>query len=154
MISSVTSLTDDLKLKIFDLWNSNYPIDIALKTEEDFSLYLAGLDNKTHFMIINSHDMLEAWMMTFSRDNKTQLAMIVDFNAQNKGLGSMLLEKAKELNTSLYGWIVQSNEYKLVNGKSYKSPAAFYIKNGFEIQNDISLENAPIKAERIYWGNK
>jgi len=89
--------------------------------------------------------------ITFNRDNLILFAIIVDSKNQGKGFGSLFLNKLKDLQNELNGWVIDHDNDSKLNGSQYKSPLAFYIKNNFEVLNNFRIDNEKISAVRIQW---
>lgn len=58
---------------------------------------------------------------------------------------------AKEVNEELNGWVIDPDYYMEANGQFYKTPIDFYIKQGFEILEEIKLKTDQISAIKIRW---
>nr|WP_294931564.1 GNAT family N-acetyltransferase [uncultured Flavobacterium sp.] len=134
-----------------EIWNNKYPAKLHLKTPEDFNLYLNGISNTKHYLLIDDSDKIIGWAFTFLRDGENWFAIIVDSKIQGRGNGTFLINEIKKNNTNLKGWVIdQENEVKQ-NEEIYKSPIPFYIKNGFEVLPDIRIENEKMSGVKIYW---
>ena len=73
---------------------------------------------------------------------------------KGKGLGRKMLDKLKQSENHLNGWVIDHNNDKKKNGKPYISPLGFYQKCGFEILVKERLEHHKISAVKIKWTNK
>ena len=62
-----------------------------------------------------------------------------------------MLDKLKQTNRELYGWVIDHNNDKKTNGKSYDSPLEFYKKHDFEILQTERLGLEKISAVKIRW---
>lgn len=134
-----------------EIWNNEYPAKLYLKTPEDFNLYLNGISNTKHYLLIDDSDKIIGWAFTFLRDGENWFSIIVDSKIQGRGNGTFLINEIKKNNTNLKGWVIdQENEVKQ-NEEIYKSPIPFYIKNGFEVLPDIRIENEKMSGVKIYW---
>ncbi len=134
-----------------EIWNNEYLAKLHLKTPEDFNLYLNGISNTKHYLLIDDSDKIIGWAFTFLRDGENWFAIIVDSKIQGRGNGTFLINEIKKNNTNLNGWVIdQENEVKQ-NEEIYKSPIPFYIKNGFEVLPDIRIENEKMSGVKIYW---
>jgi hypothetical protein len=60
----------------------------------------------------------------------------------------------KTENNEFYGWVIDHNDDLKANGEAYQTPMPFYLKQGFEILNDIRIDNEMIKAVLIKWSEK
>jgi GNAT superfamily N-acetyltransferase len=145
------TLSPEQKSAIINLWNNEYPENIAYSDPVDFDNYLAALGNPRHTLILTEDHKIIGWFVDFTREEEKWFAMIVDSSYQGKGLGSQLLTKAKEQNDELNGWATDHNNYKKRNGGVYKNPIEFYIKNGFSILSKTRLELEKLSAVKIKW---
>ena len=146
-------LTAHQKKQVFDLWNTEYPASICHKNIDGLEEYLSKLKNPKHTLIVDKNELL-AWYCDFERDSERNFAMIVSRQAQGLGIGTKLLNLAKSINNSLFGWVVIGDGYKKIDGSEYPSPVGFYEKNGFEILFDQTWESDVLKTVKIRWGNK
>ena len=61
-----------------EIWNNEYPAKLHLKTPEDFNLYLNGISNTKHYLLIDDSDKIIGWAFTFLRDGEDWFAIILD----------------------------------------------------------------------------
>lgn len=144
-------LSDSQKQNILNLWNNEYPEEIAYASIEEFNTYLDNLSDHSHYFISDGDIADIGWAMTFKRNNELNFAMIVHSEYQRMGVGTYLIDKIKEGQHKLVGWTIESGEYQKGSGGPYISPIKFYKKNHFEIHSNKYLENAPINAVKISW---
>ncbi|NER12033.1 GNAT family N-acetyltransferase [Leptobacterium flavescens] len=137
------------KIAIRELWNKEYPVKLRLETFNDLENYLSELEDPHHILLIDADKELKGWYVDFSREDERWFAMILNSELQGKGLGSKLLKMAMDRETELNGWVIDHEKDLKQNGKPYRSPIAFYLKNGFEILPDNRLELDKISAVRI-----
>lgn len=90
-------------------------------------------------------------MSVFTRDEEIWFSIIINKNHQKRGIGRMLLNKAKEGYIVLNGWVVDKDSYLKQDGSPYSSPLGFYQKNGFEVLPEIRLSNEKLSAVKIRW---
>ncbi|ESU22650.1 hypothetical protein FEDK69T_19080 [Flavobacterium enshiense DK69] len=150
-IAEIKDLSNEQKLRLFELWNNEYPEKLCYPSLSDFEDYLGKLDNKTHFLLKDENKKIAGWALLFERAKETWFAIIVDTSFQGKGLGSKLLERLKSKTNTLNGWVIDHNNDKKSDGSIYKSPIIFYIRNQFKINNVIRLELDIISAVKIEW---
>lgn len=144
-------LSIEEKVSLMQLWNAEYPVKLNLKTIEDFELYLNGLSETKHYLLLNDSDLIQGWVFTFLREEENWFAIILNSNIHGKGIGPLLMNEIKMNTTSLNGWVIdQENEIKH-NETFYKSPLQFYIKNDFIICSEIRIENEKLSAVKINW---
>jgi GNAT superfamily N-acetyltransferase len=136
---------------IFRLWNTEYPVQLGLESLQQLDQYLENLINPTHFFAINEQNAIVAWAFTFFRDDLRWFAVIVDSAAQKSGIGTIMLNKIKEEEKILHGWVTDHFRYVRSDGLPYPSPLAFYIRNGFEVNEQERLETGQLSAVRIRW---
>ena len=139
------------KLVLRELWNNEYSVRLHLKTIEDFELYLAGLSNTKHYLLFDDLDKIIGWTFTFLRENENWFAIILDNQIQGKGNGSLLINELKKNNDILNGWVTDHENEVKQNKEIYKSPMAFYLKNGFTILPETRIENEKMSAVKIIW---
>ena len=139
------------RAQIRRLWNNEYPRDIHHANQDDTDMYLGGLRDSIHIFFEDNKGNVGAWLSHFYRDGHRNFVMIVDERYQGKGVGSMLLEKAKQITNELHGWIVPEDKYVRSDGKPYRSPEKFYIKNGFKVHKDITSHTHVLSAVKVIW---
>ena len=120
------------KEEVLNLWNNEYPEKLSYKTLQDFEDYLENLAEQFHILMINEKQEIKGWYFDFMRDNEKWFAIILDSKLQGKGLGTRILNMAKEKEIVLCGWVIDHNNYRKKKGEIYKSPIDFYLKNGFK----------------------
>lgn len=150
-ITETQSLSHFQKEAIFKLWNECYPAALAYKSLDQLDEYFNGLLELHHCFLMDDNRSITGWAFTFTREYEKWFAIIVDDAFQGKGCGSLLLNRLKEIEPTLNGWIIDSNEYKKEDGNLYASPAAFYKKNGFVVLPDIRLHHSKFSAVKIQW---
>lgn len=147
----VTDLSQTRKEEILSLWNNEYPENLNYHSLSDFENYLKALTNQSHILLIDKNGSLKGWYFDFVREDETWFGIILDSKLQGQGLGSRILNLAKEKEAELNGWVIDHNNDKRSNGEFYNSPLGFYLKNGFELLPDIRLELEKLSAVKIRW---
>jgi GNAT superfamily N-acetyltransferase len=150
-IEQTQVLTKDQKKEIVDLWNKEYPTHLAYKHVSEFDEYLAGLTGYQHLLVHDEDKSINAWFMTFTREQARWFSMIVDSSLQGQGIGSQLLNAAKTTETELNGWATDHDRDVKADGTAYPSPIGFYLKNDFKILEDIRLEKGELSVVKIRW---
>jgi GNAT superfamily N-acetyltransferase len=150
-IKKTQLLTEDQKKQINVLWNSEYPESVKHADVSDFDNYLEKLGHPSHTLLIDESNTILGWFAHFDRDHEKWFAMIISSTIQGQGYGSTLLRLAKENQPELNGWVIDDNKYLKANGELYKSPLAFYIKNGFQVLKENRLELETFSAIKIKW---
>ncbi len=145
-----TVLTPNEKVAIQQLWNNEYPVQLQGALEE-LEAYLAPLLNKLHLFAVDESDKIVAWAMMFDRDGERWFAIIVDRSTQGKGVGKLLLEQLQQNTDVLSGWVSDCDNYRIADGRAYRSPLPFYVKNGFNIVAGVRLETGNLSALKINW---
>jgi GNAT superfamily N-acetyltransferase len=140
-------LTSLQSAQINQLWNDEYP----LKLKDRFPILLDGADWQNHYIILDEEQNVIAWAIDFEKEKQIRFSIIVDSKQKGKGLGSLLIKRLKEENKEFYGWVIDHNNDLKSNGEHYQTPIPFYLKHGFEILNDITIDNEMIKAVLIKW---
>ncbi len=140
-------LSSNQLAQINQLWNDEYPINL----KDRFLMLLDGVEHYNHYVMEDAEHNILAWAVVFEKENETRFSIIVNSTYKQKGLGSRLVEKIKSENNLVYGWVIDHNEDLKSNGEPYQTPLLFYVKHGFEILNDIRIDNEMIKAVKIKW---
>jgi GNAT superfamily N-acetyltransferase len=135
--------------QINQMWNDEYP----LKLKDRFSLLLEGVSNFTHYLI-EEEQTVQAWAVVFEKDAELRFSIIVSETRQGKGLGKVLIEALKADYEVLLGWVIDHNEDVKSNGTFYQTPMPFYVKQGFEILNDLRIDTEMIRAVKIKWSKE
>ena len=144
-------LSESEKLEILKLWNKEYPKQLAYASKKEFDEYLEALVEQSHIILVDENNRIKGWYFDFVRDNEKWFAIILDSKLHGKGLGTKLLNLAKEKESELNGWVIDHNNEKKTNGEIYHSPLDFYLKNGFEKLTLERLELDKISAVKIRW---
>ena len=145
-----TALSPNHKEIIFNLWNSEYPSQLAFKNASDLDIYLNNLLNPKHYFVEIDNE-IKAWAFAFERDSEIWFAIIVNSNFQNRKVGSTLLNELKLNFEVLNGWVIDHQNYLHQDGRTYHSPLNFYTKNGFEIIKETRIEIPTLSAIKIKW---
>ncbi len=141
-------LTEPLRVAILALWNQEYPASLNY-TLADFEAYLNGLKDNKHYLLWIG-DAIMGWAFSFKREDEKWFAIILDQNIQRQGYGTQLLDKIKEKEPVLNGWVSDHDNAIKSNGEKYKSPLGFYIKNKFLVTS-ARLETEKLSAVKITW---
>ncbi|WP_431125929.1 GNAT family N-acetyltransferase [Flagellimonas flava] len=146
-----SSLAQSEKVQVLELWNNEYPEKLGYTSMAAFDTYLEHLKDSSHILLIDEDKKIKGWYFDFKRDNEKWFAIILDSQIHGKGIGSKMLELAKEKENELNGWVIDHSTDKKKNGESYHSPLNFYLKNGFEKVTGNRLELDKISAVKIKW---
>ena len=144
-------LSESEKIEIYELWNNEYPENLSFKSKEEFDNYLKSLTEQSHLLIIDINKNIKGWYFDFTRNNEKWFAIILDSKIHGKGLGTRILELAKQKEYELNAWVIDHNRDKKKDGEFYNSPLSFYLKNGFEKLTRNRLELDKISAVKIKW---
>jgi GNAT superfamily N-acetyltransferase len=144
------ALSTGQKESILRLWNGEYPVQLAFDSLAGFENYLRALSKPLHYIGVKDGNIV-AWAFAFDREGERWFAIIVSSTVQRKGYGTTLLQKLKEDNSVLNGWVTDHNNDKKRNGEVYFSPCDFYVKNGFRICEGCRLETEKLSAVKILW---
>ncbi|MEO5889498.1 MAG: N-acetyltransferase [Ferruginibacter sp.] len=145
------SLTAEQKEGVRALWNQEYPEKLRHNNLSDLENYLQNLEDQEHFLLTDAEGKLSGWAFTFSREDERWFAIILGNNIHGLGFGRSLLNKLKEKDPKLNGWVIDHDSNQKRNGQFYKSPLDFYLKNNFEVIQDTRLETDNISAVKIEW---
>lgn len=149
-ILSTATLTAAQKHRIFQIWNEEYPAQIAYKDVGGFEEFLAKSNKHRHFIVEEPGGKIMAWLMIFEREQGNWFSIIVDGNAQGKGYGSRLIQCLKEAVPNVKGWAVDHDNYQTLSGRPYQSPLNFYRKHGFTVTGR-RWDNGQLSSVMIYW---
>ncbi len=150
-LKETTTLSEKEKQEITTLWNTVFPATLGFENINAFDVFFAGVENVMFALAINSADRLVGCFIAFWRNNQQFFSILIADEAQGKGLGTQLLQQAKEKHQELNGWMVDVAGYKRKDGSAYQSPEAFYIKHGFEILKTDRWDNEKVKSVKIRW---
>jgi len=145
-------LTEGQKEEIYSLWNDEYPEKLTHRNLESFEDYLDGVAQKLHLLLLDDQEQIIGWLFLFERNEEDWLAMIVAGKLQGKGYGTRLLKEAMLHTDTLNGWVIDHFNDRKLNGDIYRSPLAFYLKNGFRLVAEERFESAKMSAVKIRSG--
>lgn len=146
-----SQLSESQLQQLFDLWNQEYPSQLAMPSLGDLQIHFLMLDAVEHVLLTGPDQQLKGWASTFDREGERWFAMIVDQTFHRQGHGRQLLSKLKAKTTVLNGWVIDHDRYVRKDGLPYPSPLGFYLKNGFNILPECRLELDIISAAKIRW---
>ncbi len=149
--ATTTFLNLQEKQAVFKLWNQEYPKNLSYSKLEEFDSYLLGLENPHHVLVKDELNQIWGWYVDFKREHEIWFAMILDASIQGKGIGAQIIEKAKNSNKILNGWVIDHVKYLKKDGSTYRSPLGFYLKNNFKVVKETRLELPKISAVKIIW---
>jgi GNAT superfamily N-acetyltransferase len=144
-------IDNETKGQLFNLWNSECPEKLTHKDLEEFEDHFLKHPNSKHFIVTNYEFQIVGWAYCFDREKEKWFAIILSDKIHGKGIGRKLLDKLKEEEIELNGWVIDHNNDKKNNGLTYVSPLKFYEKCEFEILHNTRLENEKLKAVKIKW---
>jgi ribosomal-protein-alanine N-acetyltransferase len=143
-IHKTKELTSRQIQQIQQLWNQEYPVNL----KDRFSILLEEVEQYHHYLIEQNNEVW-AWAVGFEKDNETRFSLIVSSTHQNKGLGTLLLERLKNELGEFYGWVIDHNNDLKQDGTHYKTPLPFYSQNGFEVLPENRIDTAMLQAVKI-----
>ncbi|MFC5047399.1 GNAT family N-acetyltransferase [Aquimarina hainanensis] len=152
-IQETSSLHSIHKKEIYQLWNKEYPKQLAYADMSDFDTYLNSLIDPIYRLLIDK-DRIKGWYTDFIREEKRWFVMIIDTSLHGKGYGRKLLQLAQNNRLELNGWAIDHDEDKKQDGSPYRSPITFYQKNGFIVIPNIRLRSDLINAVKVQWKNE
>lgn len=150
-VVETSELTPQQKQAVHHLWNREYPTQLRHGSITELEGYLNDLHHRKHYLILDEDNEVQGWMLLFERAHESWFAMILNQGLQGKGWGTILLNRAKERGRKLNGWVIDHDHDRKHDGGIYRSPLAFYLKNGFRFEPDQRLENHKISAVKISW---
>jgi GNAT superfamily N-acetyltransferase len=145
-----TELSQLEKNAVLDLWNKEYPDRLAYKNLDAFDEFLLKIGRPKHNLLFDGNKLV-AWVATFDREGERWFSVIVDSSQQGKGIGKKLIERVKEEEEHLCGWVVDHEDYQKSDGGPYISPITFYEKMGFDIITEERYKGDRLSAVKIYW---
>jgi GNAT superfamily N-acetyltransferase len=148
------SLDDRERKAVMDIWNAQYPSQIAYVRDADFDAYLNGLSDLNHLLLVDDAGGIHGWAFSFTRDEQRWFAIILSDHVKGRGTGRKLLEMLKAREPHLNGWVIDHDNDKRMDGANYISPLGFYEKCGFDILREIRLETPKLSAVKINWTKK
>ena len=150
-IIETDTLNENQKLQLSGLWNSVYPENVAYHSLSAFEEYLAGLEALRHLLLVDPDLKIHGWAFSFNRKGERWFAILLDASIQGKGMGRLLMDKLKVNEQHLYGWVVEHDDYKKLDGSPYRSPLSFYLNNGFKICDDARFDSDKLSTIKIQW---
>jgi len=149
-ITEKSTLSPAEKEQVKTMWNGEYPSSLSFNSIADLDIFFNNVQNPKHYCCTEANT-LAAWMSIFTRDEEIWFSIIINKNHQKRGIGRMLLNKAKECYSVLNCWVVDEDSYLKQDGTPYSSPLKFYQKNGFEVLSEIRLNTEKLSAVKIRW---
>jgi len=150
-ITKTDDLSEAQKQRIVELWNAEYPVQIQHSGIDSFDEYMSIKGNLEHYLLKDENGEIKGWLATFMREGEKWFALLVDSSEQKKGYGTRLLNEVKEFEKEINGWAIDREKDVKANGETYRSPIGFYLKNDFEILNELRLETETLSAVKIKW---
>jgi GNAT superfamily N-acetyltransferase len=150
-ITKTIDLDEKTKNQLLNLWNTEYPEKLSYKDLAEFDDYLQKLTNLKHLLLTSEENIIYGWAFSFDRENEKWFAIILSEIVQGQGLGREMLNKIKQSEYVLNGWVIDHYNDKKKNGQTYTSPLRFYEKCDFEILKKERLELDNISAVKIKW---
>ncbi len=144
-------LTSTQKNRIVELWNAEYPENLAFSEVSKFDVYLSERPHQKHFLLMNTVDEIVGWACVFERESARWFAIIIDGGQQGKGLGAKLIDALKAAENQLFGWVIDHSDSRKSNGETYQSPLGFYRKIGFTVHEGERIEKDGISGVKIEW---
>lgn len=139
------------KLRIMNLWNKEYPANLAYADISGFEEFLNSVSHKRHFLLLDESNEILGWAMIFQRDNADWFSIIIDGSLKGQGYGTKLVNELKRHVETLYGWAVDRDDEKKLDGEFYRSPLEFYKKIGFRINENEKMNSEKISCVKIEW---
>jgi hypothetical protein len=151
MIIHTQVLNQQQQFELLKCWNEVYPLNLKFDDLGKMKIYFDGLQKLEYFLLIDSSIPATAFSFRFIRDEELWLAMLMPPAMQGKGYGSILIEELTENINSISAWVVDHERDVKADGSPYISPLLFYLKERFEIQEGVRLENDAISAAKLVW---
>ncbi len=150
-ISKSNSLSQPEKITIFNLWNAEYADHLAHADVASLDAYFEKLEDVTYYLLKDDEEDVKGWAITFDREDERWFAIIISEKLQGKGYGNMMMDRIKQDEPVLNGWVTDHIEDIRSDGRPYLSPIDFYIKNDFVVLENTRFEKGRLKAVKIRW---
>lgn len=137
-------------ISLFNIWNAVYPTEATFQKIEDIIHYLNQKIHPTHYVARDLNDKIDGWLMTFTRDQSRFFVLLVNKQAQAKGIGTRLMSSAMKDEETLNGWVVTRSGYHLLDGTPYLSPINFYKKLGFQ-ETTTTITHNELETTLVQW---
>ena len=66
-IEKTDALADAQKKVLLDLWQKEYPVQLGYAGMDDFDVYLAGLEQLQHYLLLDGGNEISGWAFRFQR---------------------------------------------------------------------------------------
>ena len=150
LIDHEGALSEETIKRLFQLWNSEYPVSIAHDNVNDFKNYLNNLEQVRH-RFITFEGIVVGWQFRFLRSGNRWFGMMVDSKWQGNGLGRKLLKQLQKDENEIFGWVVTKGDYVKADGSLYRSPLVFYTKHDFKVMEEEVMKTDRLETVKIYW---
>lgn len=150
-IQETRTLNESMQKNLQRLWNAEYPEFFNYNNFEDFKNYLQKLEDVRHYLVTDPEEVIIGWATDFSRQDERWFGIVVKESYQGLGMGSLLINRLKEKNTQLSGWMIDHNRELKNNGTAYHSPVRFYRQHNFELDPADHIGFDRISAIKIGW---
>jgi len=147
----VESLHVPVLQQLLRLWNAEYPRILCHASLMELNAYLNKLGPTEHLLLLNETENVEGWAWKFNREGERWFAIILSGKVQGQGWGSALLERLRDSEHQLNGWVIDRSDFFKMDDTSYRSPMPFYEKCGFTVLPDVRLESDSFSAVKIRW---
>lgn len=139
-------LTELQAAQIRQLWNDEYPV----RLKNRFGMLLEGVKNDEHYLIEDEHKKVQAWAVSFEKENETRFSILVSEKHQGQQLGSRLIKALQQNHHTFFGWVIDHDRDVKNDGTPYRTPLPFYLKHGFSICPD-RMKTDIIDAVKVKW---
>ncbi len=141
-----------------NMFNSEYPTILDRVTIEYAKRRLLNIDDKIKIITarnITSEGSKLVGLMIIRQSKKEKLvpwfSMVIQRGFQQKGIGTVLVNKAKQLYDKLHGWCTPKDGYTREDGSIYPSPLGFYQKHDFKIRKEKVDYKEGLDLVEIVW---
>src|SRR5215203_2848560 len=105
-ITKTENLSEAQKRSIVEIWNAEYPVQLWHPDTRSFDDYLSKLGAPVHYLLRDENDRIKGWLACFVRDGEKWFAILIDSREQKKGYGAALLNRVKESEAEINGWVI------------------------------------------------
>ena len=153
-----TDINEDDCLNYQHMFNAEYPTIIKRATLDYCKERLLNTENPVRIFTARSiqseGSKLIGLIVVRQKDGAEEvpwISMVIHRDYQRKGIGSTLLEKAKQYYDTLHGWCTPADGYEREDGSVYPSPLNFYKKHGFKIVKENVNDVEGLDLVEIAW---
>lgn len=139
-IDSYIDINEDDCVNYQHMYNSEYPKIIDRASLQDCKNRLLDTEKPAKIFTARSIQSEGSKLIGLiivrpkkGEENIPWFSMVIQREYQRKGIGTILIDMAKQHYEKLHGWCTPADGYEREDGSTYPSPLGFYKKHGFKI---------------------